>query len=255
MKKGSYLATGVIIGMALTITTPVLAETVKTVSAKINSTVDVVINGKETKLNAQPINYNNLNYLPVGEIGRALGLTVQYDKETDTINIDQKTESATNVTSTTTANITTQTQNLPIPTTEVGEKISNDMTTASIDKVEYVSTENNDGVVLKNGFKIYTTITNKSDSYNLRPVGGYQFKMESDTDQSIINNAGASYFIFTTLDGQKYDGTKTLEKNESATGFVFVPYTGNGKMVSVEYYPSYPSYVGNNKPMGVWNVK
>lgn len=66
--------------MVIASSTPVLAETAKSIVAKINSTVSVTLNGEKVKLNSQPINYNNLNYLPVGEIGRALGLSVSYDK-------------------------------------------------------------------------------------------------------------------------------------------------------------------------------
>ncbi|MBA9087630.1 hypothetical protein FHR92_004115 [Fontibacillus solani] len=87
MKKIAYLITGLIIGLTLSVASPVFAQTVKSITAKINSSISVVVNGEKVKLNAQPINYNNLNYLPVGEIGRALGINVSYDKASDSINI------------------------------------------------------------------------------------------------------------------------------------------------------------------------
>ncbi|SDE82485.1 Copper amine oxidase N-terminal domain-containing protein [Fontibacillus panacisegetis] len=87
MKKIGYLFIGLILGLALSVASPVFAQTVKSITAKINSSVSVVVNGEKVKLNAQPINYNNLNYLPVGEISRALGMNVSYDKASDSINI------------------------------------------------------------------------------------------------------------------------------------------------------------------------
>ncbi|MBA9087634.1 hypothetical protein FHR92_004119 [Fontibacillus solani] len=87
MKKLGYVSFGLILGLALSVASPVFAQTVKSITAKINNSVSVVVNGEKVKLNAQPINYNNLNYLPVGEIGRALGMNVSYDKASDSINI------------------------------------------------------------------------------------------------------------------------------------------------------------------------
>ncbi|MNW34051.1 hypothetical protein D3C74_110200 [compost metagenome] len=87
MKKLGYVSFGLILGLALSVASPVFAQTVKSINAKINSSVSVVVHGEKVKLNAQPINYNNLNYLPVGEIGRALGMNVSYDKASESINI------------------------------------------------------------------------------------------------------------------------------------------------------------------------
>ncbi|WP_410767806.1 stalk domain-containing protein [Fontibacillus sp. BL9] len=87
MKKMGYLLTGLALGLTLSVTSPVLAQNVKSITAKLNSTVSVRVNGDEIHLNAPPINYNNLNYLPVGEISRALGLNVSYDKKSDEIRI------------------------------------------------------------------------------------------------------------------------------------------------------------------------
>ena len=80
MKKYLYLLSGVVLGVTIASSTPVIAATVKTITAKINGTVNVSVDGEKVKLNTQPLTYNNLNYLPVGEIGRALGLSVSYDK-------------------------------------------------------------------------------------------------------------------------------------------------------------------------------
>ncbi|MEK4512265.1 copper amine oxidase N-terminal domain-containing protein [Paenibacillus sp. FSL K6-2524] len=85
MKKVGYLITGLALGLTLSVASPVLAQSVKSITAKLNSTVNVLVNGEKVKLNAQPITYNNLNYLPVGEISRALGMNVSWDGSTNTI--------------------------------------------------------------------------------------------------------------------------------------------------------------------------
>lgn len=93
LKKVGYVSLGVIIGASLTVSVPALAATAKTIQAKINSTVSVMVDGK--KISAQPINYQNLNYLPVGEIGRALDANVSFDKAKNVINIESKDDTVT----------------------------------------------------------------------------------------------------------------------------------------------------------------
>lgn len=95
MKKVGYLITGLALGLTISVASPVVASTVKTISAKINSNVGIALNGEKVKLNTQPIEYNNLNYLPVGEISRALGLEVNFDKSKNTINITSSTTPST----------------------------------------------------------------------------------------------------------------------------------------------------------------
>ncbi|WP_410767807.1 stalk domain-containing protein [Fontibacillus sp. BL9] len=88
MKKMGYLLTGIALGLTLSVTSPVLAQNVKSITAKLNSTVSVLVNGEKVHLNAKPINYNNLNYLPVGEISRILGFKVDWDAEKHEIMIN-----------------------------------------------------------------------------------------------------------------------------------------------------------------------
>lgn len=87
MKKIGYLITGLALGLTLSVASPVLAQSVKSITARLNNTVNVLVNGEKVNLNAKPITYNNLNYLPVAEISQALGLDVSYDKKTDEIRI------------------------------------------------------------------------------------------------------------------------------------------------------------------------
>ncbi|WMT42185.1 hypothetical protein RE628_07145 [Paenibacillus sp. D2_2] len=64
MKKIGCLITGLALGLTISVASPALAQTVKSITAKLNTTVSVLVNGEKVNLNAQPINYNNLNYLP-----------------------------------------------------------------------------------------------------------------------------------------------------------------------------------------------
>ncbi|MNP07512.1 hypothetical protein D3C76_995370 [compost metagenome] len=100
MKKLGYVSFGLILGLTLSVASPALAQTVKSITAKINSSVSVVVNGEKVRLNAQPITYNNLNYLPVGEISRALGMKVNWSKTTNTIEISEDTSTKTQPTDT-----------------------------------------------------------------------------------------------------------------------------------------------------------
>ncbi|QSF43250.1 stalk domain-containing protein [Paenibacillus tianjinensis] len=252
MKKGSYLTTGIVIGMALTMTTPVLAETVKTISAKINSTVGVLINGKETKLNTQPITYNNLNYLPVGEIGRALGYDVSYDKSTDTIHINNKGAS---VSSTTTATPESIPSSQPVDVVQKvsqGESIAKDGITSSINKIEFVTQkEKIDGLVLDKGFKVYVSVTNNSD-YALTPGMRYVFSTGNDTTDKDLNSMGA-VFSFTTLTGERYTGDP-LTKGEGISGFIFFSYDKEVKINEISYFPNFVGKLSTNlNPMGTWS--
>jgi hypothetical protein len=93
LKKVGYLFTVLALGVAISAVSPVMASAVKTISAKVNDTVSVVLNGEKVQLKTQPIEYNSQNYLPVGEIGRSLGLDVNYDKSKNAINISSSTQS------------------------------------------------------------------------------------------------------------------------------------------------------------------
>ncbi|MET1174366.1 stalk domain-containing protein [Paenibacillus amylolyticus] len=103
-KKIGYVSLGVVLGASLTVSVPALAATVKTIQAKINSSVSVVVDGK--KMSALPINYQNLNYLPVGEIGRALDADVSFDKTKNVISIKSKDDKVTSSSNVNTANTT-----------------------------------------------------------------------------------------------------------------------------------------------------
>lgn len=249
MNKGSYLATGVIIGMALTMTTPVLAETVRTVSAKINSTVDVVINGKETKLNAQPINYNNLNYLPVGEIGRALNMDVTYDKETDTIKMDQKWHeipAATPIVNIPTGNSTSSSNN--IQSAKIGEPITKDGVTVTLGRIEYVTEkEVVDTISINNGFKLFITIDNNS-SNNITGMGDIKFSTGNSIADNKLNSLGRT--IFVKVNGEKYQNS--IKNGQTAEGFLFYGFDGKLDSLNIKYGLDI-DYKQSNLDFGMWD--
>ncbi|QDH19543.1 stalk domain-containing protein [Saccharibacillus brassicae] len=86
--KIAYVLSGVVLGVAITSTAPTLAATVSTITAKLHGDVKVVVDGKT--VGAKPINYDNQKYLPVGDIGRALGASVKFDKVKNSIVVTGK---------------------------------------------------------------------------------------------------------------------------------------------------------------------
>lgn len=84
-KRIKDIAIGFIIGCALMMTTPVLADS-------IIQTIDVVLNGVNVevegiKLDANSILYNGSTYLPMRVVVEAVGKDVEWDQTTMTANI------------------------------------------------------------------------------------------------------------------------------------------------------------------------
>lgn len=80
-QKYKQLIVGIIIG-GLLFSIPVMAEKVF-VTAEL-SDIKVNVNGQILNLENQPLMYNDRTYLPLREIGSAVGMTVDYDEATDT---------------------------------------------------------------------------------------------------------------------------------------------------------------------------
>ncbi|MEC0091804.1 hypothetical protein [Paenibacillus macquariensis] len=250
MKKIGYLATGLVIGMALTVVTPVLADTAKTISAKLNSTVKVAINGKDTKLNTRPIIYDNINYLSVGEIGRALGLSVIYNKTSDTIMIDDDNLPITQTTTATTVATPPVESGKEVQKVKIGESITKDGITVSIDKIEYVTKEEIDGIFLDKGFKVYTTVTNNSD------VGISLGRMYNFGTGNLITDKQLNYLgntIFLKVNG-KLDMGELLTKGETATGFIFYSFSTDVNIKEISYLPN-KEFTQSQVPMGTWTIE
>jgi hypothetical protein len=243
MKKIGYLATGLVIGMALTVVTPVLADTAKTISAKLNSTVKVAIDGKTTKLSAQPIIYNNTNYLPVGEIGRALNMSVSYDKKTDTIKMDGNSIETPSNPVAKEPTVTKQPET-SIPTVKMGESITKDGITVTLQKIEYMPEgEVVSGVVSRKGFKVYYTLTNTTDS-PIRPTGTFEFTLDESKYSQEVNSNPRSYIL------NQYTN---LYQNESASGYVYVEFPNDINIAGLSFKPiSDTTYF--KKPLANWSV-
>lgn len=254
MKKVGYLVTGLALGLTISVASPVVASTVKTISAKINSSVAIALNGEKVKLNTQPIEYNNLNYLPVGEIGRTLGLGVEYDKSKNTINI----------TSPTTSNNTSQSNSDPvnnptppveaIKTAKVGEPISKDGISATISKVEYMPTgELIDGIQYGKGFKVYATFSNVDSSSAITSLGGkFEFKTDSPINDLKVNSIGNT--IIFKIDGNQYKTGDSLSKGKSAEGFVYYQINQDVKIKEISYTPILND-TQQAEPMGKWIIE
>lgn len=89
-KKIKYVFVGFVFGCILTLTTPVLADTIlQKIDVALN-TVKVEINGE--KLNAENILYNGTTYLPMRVVAESVGKKVEWNQATMTANIIDKKE-------------------------------------------------------------------------------------------------------------------------------------------------------------------
>lgn len=87
-KKFKYIFVGFVFGCVLTLTTPVLADTIiQTIDVTLN-TVKVEINGE--KLDTDNILYNGTTYLPMRAIAEAVDKDVEWNQRTMTANIVNK---------------------------------------------------------------------------------------------------------------------------------------------------------------------
>lgn len=83
-----FLTIGLIIGVLLTMTTPVLAESIVKQIDVIFNNVNVNVNGEE--LEADNILYNGTTYIPIRDVAEILGKDVIWEQETMTVNINDK---------------------------------------------------------------------------------------------------------------------------------------------------------------------
>lgn len=259
-KKVGYISLGVLLGASLTVSVPALAATAKTIQAKINSSVSVMVDGK--KMSTQPINYQNLNYLPVGEIGRALDANVSFDKTKNVINIESKDDNGSS-TSSNASNTSSggasnsspvnETPTQPtIPTVKAGESITAKGVTVSIDKIEYVGSEgeNLDGIFISKGFKTYITLTNNSDD-PIRIGSTYFYETGKSLPNKSVNSLGN--MIFVNVDGKQFLGS-SITKGQTAKGFIFSQYDQEVNIKSVKFAPSVVGFT-SHEYVGEWLVE
>ncbi|MWV44980.1 hypothetical protein GRF59_15260 [Paenibacillus sp. HJL G12] len=240
MKKVGYLITGLALGLTISVGSPVVASAVKTISAKVNNTVSVILNGEKVQLKTQPLEYNNLNYLPVGEIGRSLGLDVSYDKTNDAINIknpEKFNDSSSSQATITPSTPSEQAKSEVVQKLKLGESITKDGLTVKIDKVEYMP----DGETVGNlkfskGFKIHLSISNNAVDRGISNLGSlFTFKTDSILSDNIINTLGNT--VVMDVDGNQYKGS-ILNKSETATGYIYYQSTQSFKIKEIAYYPN-----------------
>lgn len=258
LKKAGYIGLGIMIGATLTVSVPTLAATAKTIQAKINSSVSVMVDGE--KMSAQPINYQNLNYLPVGEIGRALDADVSFDKSKNVINIESKSSTGENGTTSNTGSnsgsVTTPTTETPvqpsIPTVKAGESITANGVTVSLDKIEYIDSngERIGNKFLPKGFKVFVTITNNSDD-PIRLGSTYYYDTGKLLQNKNINSLGN--IVFVDVDGKEYLGS-TISKGQTAKGFIYSEFNENVKIKSVKYAPSVANITSHDY-IGTWTFE
>ncbi|WP_440118483.1 stalk domain-containing protein [Paenibacillus sp. QZ-Y1] len=259
LKKVGYVSLGVLLGASLTVSVPALAATAKTIQAKINSSVSVMVDGK--KMSTQPINYQNLNYLPVGEIGRALDADVSFDKSKNVISIESKNDTTTSNSgnggtgssgNTTTPPVTETPTQATIPTVKAGESITAKGVTVSIDKIEYVTDgEKVDGSSLRKGFKVFMTITNNTKS-NLVEVGGtLVFDAGNFLKSKNINSLGATFKF--NVDGSKYNDSQ-LQPGKTASGYIYYEFDQDVSIGKIQFSPIIDR-LENHDYIGTWTFE
>lgn len=92
-KSARIFLTGFVVGAAVLTSTSSFAATAfeKITNAYINKSVKITVDGDNVNLTNKPITYNNVNYLPVAEVAKALGATTTWDKSNQTVNITKST--------------------------------------------------------------------------------------------------------------------------------------------------------------------
>lgn len=83
-----FLTIGLIIGVLLTMTTPVLAESIVKQIDVIFNNVNVNVNGEE--LEADNILYNGTTYIPIRDVAEILDKDVIWNQETMTVTVNDK---------------------------------------------------------------------------------------------------------------------------------------------------------------------
>lgn len=115
------IATGVIVGVALTATTAVSFAGTDSISALFNRDLKFVVNGETVKSGSPAITANNSTYLQLRDVANMLDFKVGYDGKSKTITLTDQ-ESAGSTTSSNTTNNSTSTK----PSTTTSTKPAND---------------------------------------------------------------------------------------------------------------------------------
>lgn len=89
-KRIKDIIIGFIIGCLLMTTTPVLANTILQKIDVVLNSVDVQVNGE--KLEADTILYNGSTYLPMRKVAEAVGKDIEWNQDTMTANIIEKSD-------------------------------------------------------------------------------------------------------------------------------------------------------------------
>jgi len=249
LNKVGYILSGVVLGVALTASLPTMAATVTTIKAKLNGDVKVIVNG--TNLSSKPINYNNQNYLPIGDIGRALGANVKFDKSKNAIVVETaKQEMPSTVPTPSNPNTATPEPIKEAPAVKFGQQVVTAGVSRSVDKVEYLSAPVNQGnTQLQKGINVYYTITNNSATpvSDILPMFRFETNNQVATDE--LNRAGN--MIYLNIGNQPFSG-QSLLSGETATGFIHFDSIRDFEVSSISLVPNGHS---DSDKFGTWNIQ
>lgn len=195
MKKTKYLICGLIIGLLLT--TGVFASN-EQIQARF-AEFKLSINGEQQTLNTKPLIHNGTSYLPVREVADLLGYDVDFDKNSNTIILDNQIPK------------TSQSENGAV---NVGDEFALDNDTKiKVTSVEYQdefdNSQSQDGEIFVVVYYDILTSLKPSDDYYWNPfsfVGGFtmsdglRVKMSSPANtEKIKTDTASSSLVYTNV--------------------------------------------------------
>lgn len=173
------------------------------------------VNGNAVTLSVPAQVKSGKTLVPLRFISEYLGANVQWDQKNSKVSITGNTD-----------NEEISNPQLPeieekeVPILNIGETYSDEKIEVTIKEVEYVQVGENDG------FKVYLTITNKSDK-PLENTGGLQFKLNNPQYEKELNNLGYS---------SHFDSNGYIYKGETRDGYYQWYFERDVEIKEIDFY-------------------
>lgn len=205
----------------------------KTIDAKKGNTnvwlkigsKNATVNGSTVKLSVPAQTKNGNTLVPLRFISESLGANVQWDQKSLKVSITGNS-----------ANEGIQNPALPVteeievPVLSIGKTFSDDQVDVTIKAVEYV----------EDGFKVYLSVTNKSDKPLTHP-GGLRFSLNESKYEEELHRSGYSNY---------FDIKGSIYKGETSNGYYEWNFDKNIQIKEIEYNNGIV-----NQPKAKWIVK
>ncbi|MFB7157814.1 stalk domain-containing protein [Lysinibacillus sp. NPDC056232] len=201
-------------------------------ASKGNTKVWLKIGSKNAKVNDKAINLSvpaqvksGKTLVPLRFIGESLGANVQWDQKNHKVIISEGLNNN--------EFKHPESEKKEVPTLKLGETFSNDKIEVTIKNVEYVQGDNN-------GFKVYLSVTNKSEQPLTSP-GGLRFKINESKYEVGINAIGNIYH---------FDSKGYIYKGETTEGYYQYLFDKDISIKEIEYNTGIVNY-----PKAKWIVE